>query len=384
MRTPEKTVVLVHDADGRFGCERLAAELKFVAMPLSPAAAAAIDAARAVVVDVDLRDMAKIVTLRDVLARAPHRGPLLFAVDRGPAAHLATVQGNALGGRRAIHRPLSSDEVCAALAELDALPDSHGARPARASGGAGVASVNAAAAMIEGSFRALARGGMLDLQQTTDASHQLLAGVNQAGLETWLDTVRAHHDGTFQHCLLVTGAAAAWANQARLPEADRLTLTTAALLHDVGKAQVPREILDKPGKLSPDEMAIVRRHPLIGREYLSRQPGLREEVLAAVAHHHELLDGSGYPFGLRGTQIASLTQILTVCDIYGALVERRAYKPPKPPADALLILADMASRGQVDYRIVRTLGAALGVELRSDLMDIVKGSAPPLPRRAAP
>ncbi len=177
--------------------------------------------------------------------------------------------------------------------------------------------------------------------------------------------MRGHHDGTFQHCLLVTGAAVAYALQAGLSARDRLTLTVAALLHDIGKAEIPLGILDKPGKLTDDEFAVIKRHPLIARDYLLTQQNLPPEVIAAVTQHHEYLDGSGYPHQLQGDQIAPLAHILTVCDVYGALVERRAYKSPKTPYEAIMILSDMARQGKVDYPIVRTLGLAAGVTLRA-------------------
>jgi HD-GYP domain-containing protein (c-di-GMP phosphodiesterase class II) len=78
--------------------------------------------------------------------------------------------------------------------------------------------------------------------------------------------------------------------------------------------------------------------------------------LDAVRHHHEYLDGSGYPDGLQGQQINDLSRILTVCDTYGALIEQRAYKAATPPAEALEILAKMAKDGKVEYSLVRALG----------------------------
>jgi len=78
--------------------------------------------------------------------------------------------------------------------------------------------------------------------------------------------------------------------------------------------------------------------------------------LDAVRHHHEYLDGSGYPDGLQGQQINDLSRILTVCDTYGALIEQRAYRAATPRAEALEILAKMAKDGKVEYSLVRALG----------------------------
>ena len=220
--------------------------------------------------------------------------------------------------------------------------------------------------MIGASFNALSQGRPLAIDEAQAASRELFLGVGQAGLQTWLDTVRAHHAGTFQHCLLVTGAAVAYGTYAGMSEQKRTILTMAALLHDIGKAGIPNEILDKPGALTPDELAIIRSHPRIGATYLEKQPHLSPTIIDAVLHHHELLDGSGYPDKQHADAIGPITRIITVCDIYGALIEERAYKPARLPAEALYVLIGMAQQNKVDFAVVRTLASALGVTLPTE------------------
>ena len=299
--------------------------------------------------------------MRALLPPAGLHAPLLFAVEPGRHLHASRTQANALGAKGVVRRPLQVEEVRQALAELGIavaapMPTGIEAEP-------GGVSIKAAAKLLDGAFQSLSAGAPLDVGQAVDTSRQLLSGVGQSGLNPWLDTVRGYHDGTFQHCLLVTGTCVAYALQAGMSEGEELTLTVAALLHDIGKAEIPIEILDKPGKLTDEEFEVVKRHPLIAHDYLVGQRSLPPGVLSAITHHHEFLDGSGYPHQLRGDEIEPLTRMLTVCDIYGALAERRAYKTAKTPHDSILILADMARRGKVDYEIVRTLGFAVGVPL---------------------
>ena len=105
-----------------------------------------------------------------------------------------------------------------------------------------------------------------------------------------------------------------------------------------------------PGRLTPAEFDAIKAHPSAGYEsYLANQPGIDPQVLDAVRHHHEALDGSGYPDGLRGTQIGLLTRVLTVCDIFAALTEARAYKPARLPQEAVSVLVGMALDGKLDY-----------------------------------
>ena len=145
--------------------------------------------------------------------------------------------------------------------------------------------------------------------------------------------------------------AVAFGQQIGLSRADRQRLSTAGMLHDIGKARIPLAILEKPGPLTADEVAVMRNHPQYGYDALRASSSVAAEMLDAVVHHHELLDGSGYPHGLRGAAIADLTRIMTISDIFGALIERRSYKPPLSGAAAYRVLLDMGAK--LDEALVR-------------------------------
>lgn len=313
----------------------------------------------AVVIDVDLRQPTIVSKLRNLIAATPTPPRLYFGVERDRQLHLLSTQANALGATGVIERPLTPSRIKAALASLPEAASGSDALARLAEG----RSIEAAGQAIGDSFVALATGRPVAVEAVVSASRELFSGLGHVGLERWLDTVRAHHAGTFQHCLLVTGAAVAYAETAKMPETVRMTLAVAALLHDIGKAQIPNQILDKPSALTPREFAVIKAHPRIGAEALARQPGLSPAIIDAVLHHHEYLDGSGYPDGLKGSEIGLLTRIMTVCDVYGALVEERAYKPAKSQSEALYILIGMAKHGKVDMSVVRQLAAAIGIAL---------------------
>ena len=313
----------------------------------------------AVILNIDLADPVARGTVRAVAGQLMRPPPLIFAVDRGPGFHVQSTQANALGAHGVIRRPLERAGIAQSLEQLSIpLPAAPGLHQH-----AGGRSIGAARQLIGASFAALSAGEPLDVDQAVAASRELFYGIGQAGLHVWLDLVRAHHSGTFQHCLLVTGAAVAYAAHAGLGSEARTHLSIAALLHDIGKAEIPNAILDKPDKLTDAEFALVRQHPRIGADYLRQQGQLPAAVFEPVLRHHEYLDGSGYPDGVRGGQLNLLTRILTVCDIYGALVEARAYKPAKTQPDALYVLIGLAQQGKLDYTVVRTLAAALGTAL---------------------
>ncbi|KMO28408.1 phosphohydrolase [Methylobacterium tarhaniae] len=185
----------------------------------------------------------------------------------------------------------------------------------------------------------------------------ILTAVQEGGLARWLDTVWTHDDATYQHCLLVAGLSAQFALHLGFRHEDQFRFVRAALIHDVGKARIPLEILNKPGRLDPSEMAVMRTHAAIGHEVLL-EGGERDPLtLSAVRHHHEMLDGSGYPDGLVGGQIGDMVRLLTICDIYAALTERRPYKPSMPMADAMAILSAMD--GKLEGRLVQSFGEAM-------------------------
>jgi putative nucleotidyltransferase with HDIG domain len=193
--------------------------------------------------------------------------------------------------------------------------------------------------------------GTVDAAAIDATLEPILGAIGTGGLKAWLETVRAYDDATYQHCLLVAGLAATFAIDLGFSTADREHLVRAALVHDVGKAKIPLSILNKPGPLDPDERAVMREHAALGHEILVKAGGFDETVLTVVRHHHEMLDGSGYPDGLKGEAIRDIVRLITVCDVYAALVERRPYRAPMPSAKAMEILYGM--EGKLDIDLVR-------------------------------
>ena len=200
-----------------------------------------------------------------------------------------------------------------------------------------------------------------DLDESVAA---LLRSTREAGISRWVEIVRSYDDATYQHCLLVAGLTAAFAAQLGLTTGKQRMLVQAALLHDIGKARVPLETLNKAGPLTQIEQAQMRRHPTDGYYMLAGQGGMEPGVLDIVLHHHEMLDGSGYPGGLRREQIADVVRIVTICDIQAALIERRPYRKPMDADDAYGLL--LAMGGKLDATLVAAFGGIVAA-LRQDI-----------------
>lgn len=143
-------------------------------------------------------------------------------------------------------------------------------------------------------------------------------------------------------------------------------LEIASLLHDIGKVGVPESILNKPGRLTADEYELVKRHAEYGAAVLRLIPGF-EQVSLLVLHHHERMDGSGYPAGLRGDSIPMAARIVAVLDAFDAMISTRGYRCPLDPDGACRELV-ACSDSQFDSRVV-----SLFIEIAADELRDVAG-----------
>ncbi len=191
--------------------------------------------------------------------------------------------------------------------------------------------------------------------------------------------VEAKDPYTRGHTQRVAELAVHLGEELRLSPEHLRTLGRAAMLHDIGKIGVPDAILNKPGKLTSEEFAAIQEHPVRGCQIISGIRSLRRE-LGGVRSHHERLDGSGYPDGLRGDAIPQEARIIAVADVYDALTSRRAYRDALPAAIALALIEADAG---LDARCVAALPAVLvRVEALADArrFDIAPIARPVAPR----
>ena len=137
-------------------------------------------------------------------------------------------------------------------------------------------------------------------------------------------------------------------------------------MHDVGKVKIPISVLDKPGKLSPEERAEINKHPNYGAEILRMDGQFNDEIVDLTLHHHELLDGSGYPDGLIGSQISDPVRIMTIVDIFSALIDKRSYKEAMPADAAYRLLLEMD--GKLEMALVKAFEPVALAAQSSNLM----------------
>jgi putative nucleotidyltransferase with HDIG domain/PAS domain S-box-containing protein len=169
------------------------------------------------------------------------------------------------------------------------------------------------------------RDAFLNMLKDVDFSFKELKEVYQGLIVSFVNALDAKSPWTKGHSVRVTKYAVATAKELGLKESDIEPLNTAALLHDIGKIGTYDTVLDKPGKLTDEEFALVKLHPGKGADILSpiRQFQL---ILPIIRHHHERLDGRGYPDGLKGDEIPFLSRIIHVADSYDAMTADRPYR----------------------------------------------------------
>jgi HD-GYP domain-containing protein (c-di-GMP phosphodiesterase class II) len=150
-------------------------------------------------------------------------------------------------------------------------------------------------------------------------------------------------------------------------------LGVGALLHDVGQVHLPRNLVRKPSRYTAQEQRLMQAHPHLGVTMLSRIPHMPEDACRIVAEHHERLDGSGYPQGLRGAALSPLSQIVAIADVYETMLGTREGRPPLLPAQAIKELYQQGRAQPLDLRLVEKMIRCLGIYPVGSLIELNTG-----------
>ena len=179
-------------------------------------------------------------------------------------------------------------------------------------------------------------------------------------------------DYTYMHSVAVCAMMVSLAKQLGLDDGQVRSAGLAGLMHDLGKAVMPMEVLNKPGKLTDAEFAIIKGHPVEGHAMLLGGVNVDPMVLDVCLHHHEKTDGSGYPKGLKGDQISLFAKMGAVCDVYDAITSNRPYKAGWDPAESLRKMAEWAV-GHFDARVFQAFVKSMGIYPVGSLVRLTSG-----------
>jgi len=176
---------------------------------------------------------------------------------------------------------------------------------------------------------------------------------------------------TYMHSVAVCALMVALGRQLGLDDAQCRDAGMAGMLHDLGKAAMPQDVLNKPGKLTPEEFDIIKQHPVRGYEMLLGAAGVSEGAMDVCRHHHERVDGTGYPDKLTGEQISLFARMGAVCDVYDAVTSDRPYKAGWDPAHALSQMATW--KGHFDPAIFQSFVKSVGIYPTGSLVRMRSG-----------
>jgi putative nucleotidyltransferase with HDIG domain len=229
-----------------------------------------------------------------------------------------------------------------------------------------------------------ARGGKpVDTDDARGVVGELIGSIgHDPNAALWLTSLKRKQQWAANHCVNVSVLAIALAKHLKLPDEQVEAIGLGAMLHDVGLSRTPTAILEKPGPLTPAEMEAVRRHPADGHSVLKLTKELPPLVLDIVHHHHERVDGSGYPAGLSGEQVSLPVRIVALADAYDSMVSERPWRTPLLPQPALTALhrdAEGRFGRQLAEEFIKCVGIyPIGslVQLSTGALGIVMSSNP--------
>ena len=204
------------------------------------------------------------------------------------------------------------------------------------------------------------------------ANEIYLSVVRNPGALISLTRLKTADDYTYMHSVAVCALMCALGRQMGLDEDVIKPLGMAGLLHDIGKMKIPGNILNKPGSLTDDEFGVIKSHPERGWEMLKDSPEVDEIALDVCLHHHEKVDGSGYPEKLSGENISLFAKMGAVCDVYDAITSDRSYKKGWAPADSIRKMASWKA-GHFDEKIFDNFVRMVGIYPVGTLVKLSSG-----------
>ena len=196
--------------------------------------------------------------------------------------------------------------------------------------------IQASVQRLEGQLNGAKSGSAIDIKGMSQIVGDISAQIEDSpAILLDMTRLKSRDKVTFVHSVAVSALLVHFARHLRLEEEQVQLLGVAGLVHDIGKLAIPTEILYKTAALTAEERRIVMQHPAVGYDLLKRQAGMPQVVLDICRHHHERMDGKGYPDRLSGDALSVFVRMSTICDVYEAVTSVRPYKKPWSSSQAL-------------------------------------------------
>lgn len=222
-------------------------------------------------------------------------------------------------------------------------------------------------------FREVRMGNAINAEAAGELVDEISSSVvRNPGALISLARLKTADDYTYMHSVAVCALMVALARQLGLNEREVKEAGMAGLLHDLGKAMMPVKVLNKPGKLTDDEFRVIKSHPVEGHRLLVEGKSVSDMVLDVCLHHHEKIDGSGYPDRLAGDQISVFAKMGAVCDVYDAITSNRPYKAGWDPAESIRKMTEW-SKGHFDEKVFQAFIRSIGIYPVGSLVKLSSG-----------
>ncbi|GBG14673.1 phosphodiesterase [Novimethylophilus kurashikiensis] len=226
---------------------------------------------------------------------------------------------------------------------------------------------------VKGMLQEVRMGKAIDAQAVGPLVEEISSSViRNPGALISLARLKSADDYTYMHSVAVCALMVALGRQLGMKENDLREAGMAGLLHDIGKAVMPMDVLNKPGKLTDAEFSIIRGHPEAGYKLLKEGHAVSEVSMDVCLHHHEKVDGTGYPHGLKGDEISIFAKMGAVCDVYDAITSNRPYKAGWCPAESLRRMTEW-SKGHFDGRVFQAFVKSVGIYPIGTLVKLKSG-----------
>lgn len=226
---------------------------------------------------------------------------------------------------------------------------------------------------VEQVTRNIEQGNDLNLQAARPVIRECVESIKaNASAMLWMSRIKSRDAYTAEHCLRVAIFTVAFARFLGMPDEDLEIAGMCGLLHDLGKLQVPPEILNKPGALTREEFAIMQKHTTFGYDLLRADKALDPIICDVTRHHHERIDGSGYPQQLQEWQISRFARLVSIVDAFDAMTSDRCYRDGIPASDAIRILYRNRGR-QFDADMVEAFIRMIGIYPPGTLVELTSG-----------
>lgn len=222
-------------------------------------------------------------------------------------------------------------------------------------------------------FQEVRMGKALNVEDALPLVEEISSSVmRNPGALISLARLKTKDNYTYMHSVAVCALMVALARQMGMNEEDTRRAGLAGMLHDIGKMMIPFEILDKPGKLTDAEFDIIKSHPVEGHKILLEGNSVDQIALDVCLHHHEKMDGRGYPDRLSGDQISIFARMGAICDVYDAITSDRPYKRGWDPAESLRKMAEW-SKDHFDANIFQAFVKSMGIYPVGSLVQLESG-----------